>query len=227
MRAGTIGLALCVLAGLCMVAGLAVDIDSTAAKLFILASAVLFVPGGSSRSSGCASALARRREGGARRARDALLLAQAAGAAGPVVVIDPGHDARANSETADRARLGDPEDQGRRRDARRRHRDTRGRSRPGHLAAAARIAPSSGCRGRDDQDADGRAEHGEHRARPDANRAGAALFLSASTPTVIRVDGLRHAHVVPALRGGWTDDVHRSSRRAAARPAGARPRAGL
>ena len=36
---------LCVLAGLCMVAGLAVDIDSTAAKLFIAASAVLFVPG--------------------------------------------------------------------------------------------------------------------------------------------------------------------------------------
>jgi hypothetical protein len=45
MRAGTIGLVLCVLAGLCMVAGLAVDLDSTAAKLFILASAVLFVPG--------------------------------------------------------------------------------------------------------------------------------------------------------------------------------------
>jgi hypothetical protein len=45
MRAGTIGLVLCVLAGLCMVAGLAVDLDSTAAKVFIAASAVLFVPG--------------------------------------------------------------------------------------------------------------------------------------------------------------------------------------
>lgn len=45
MRTGLVGTVLCVLAGLCMVAGLAVDLDSTAAKLFILASAVLFVPG--------------------------------------------------------------------------------------------------------------------------------------------------------------------------------------
>jgi hypothetical protein len=46
MLAGVIGTTLCVLAGLCMVvAGVAVDLDSTAAKLFILASAVLFVPG--------------------------------------------------------------------------------------------------------------------------------------------------------------------------------------
>jgi hypothetical protein len=45
MRVGIVGTSLCVLAGLCMVAGLAVDLDSTAAKLFILASAVLFVPG--------------------------------------------------------------------------------------------------------------------------------------------------------------------------------------
>ena len=40
-----IGTTLCVLAGLCMVAGLAVDLDSTAAKALILASAILFVPG--------------------------------------------------------------------------------------------------------------------------------------------------------------------------------------
>lgn len=45
MRAGTVGLVLCILAGACMVAGLAVDLDSTAAKLFILVSAILFVPG--------------------------------------------------------------------------------------------------------------------------------------------------------------------------------------
>jgi hypothetical protein len=45
MRTGLVGAGLCVLAGLCMVAGLTVDLDSTAAKLFILASAVLFVPG--------------------------------------------------------------------------------------------------------------------------------------------------------------------------------------
>ncbi|GEM_PF-2313629 len=45
MRTGTIGAALCVLAGLCMVAGLAVDLDSSAAKAFIVAAACLFVPG--------------------------------------------------------------------------------------------------------------------------------------------------------------------------------------
>lgn len=45
MRAGTIGATLCVLAGLCMVAGLVVDLDSAAAKVFIAVSACLFVPG--------------------------------------------------------------------------------------------------------------------------------------------------------------------------------------
>ena len=45
MRVGTIGATLCVLAGLCMVAGLAVDLDSSAAKVFIAAAACLFVPG--------------------------------------------------------------------------------------------------------------------------------------------------------------------------------------
>jgi hypothetical protein len=45
MRVGVFGTALCVLAGLCMLAGLLVDLDSTAAKALILASAILFVPG--------------------------------------------------------------------------------------------------------------------------------------------------------------------------------------
>ena len=45
MRIGTIGATLCVLAGLCMVAGIAVDLDSTAAKVFIVVAACLFVPG--------------------------------------------------------------------------------------------------------------------------------------------------------------------------------------
>ena len=46
MRIGLIGAALCVAAGLCMLAGLAVDLDSTAAKTLMVAAAVLFVPGG-------------------------------------------------------------------------------------------------------------------------------------------------------------------------------------
>ena len=45
MRVGALGAALCVFAGLCMLAGLLVDLDSTAAKALILASAILFVPG--------------------------------------------------------------------------------------------------------------------------------------------------------------------------------------
>jgi hypothetical protein len=45
MRVGLVGTALCILGGLCLVAGLAVDLDSTAAKALIVASAVLFVPG--------------------------------------------------------------------------------------------------------------------------------------------------------------------------------------
>jgi hypothetical protein len=45
MRVGLVGTALCVLAGVCMVAGLAVDLDSTAAKVLMVAAAILFVPG--------------------------------------------------------------------------------------------------------------------------------------------------------------------------------------
>jgi len=46
MRIGMIGAALCVAAGLCMIAGLAVDLDSTEAKeVLMVAAAVLFVPG--------------------------------------------------------------------------------------------------------------------------------------------------------------------------------------
>ena len=45
MRTGVVGTSLCVLGGLCMIAGLAVDLDSTEAKVLMAAAAVLFVPG--------------------------------------------------------------------------------------------------------------------------------------------------------------------------------------
>jgi hypothetical protein len=45
MRPGLIGAGLCVLGGLCMVAALAVDLDSTEAKALMAAGAALFVPG--------------------------------------------------------------------------------------------------------------------------------------------------------------------------------------
>ena len=45
MRLGLIGVALCAAAGLCMIAALAVELDSTAAKVLMVAAACLFVPG--------------------------------------------------------------------------------------------------------------------------------------------------------------------------------------
>ena len=45
MRVGVLGTALCVLGGLCLIAGLAVDLDSTAAKVLMAVGAALFVPG--------------------------------------------------------------------------------------------------------------------------------------------------------------------------------------
>jgi hypothetical protein len=45
MRVGLIGAGLCALGGLCMLAGLAVDLDSTAAKVLIALAAALFLPG--------------------------------------------------------------------------------------------------------------------------------------------------------------------------------------
>lgn len=45
MRAGVVGAVLCVLAGVFMVAALAVDLDSTAAKVLMGVAAALFVPG--------------------------------------------------------------------------------------------------------------------------------------------------------------------------------------
>ncbi len=45
MRVGVIGTALCIVAGLCMVAALLVDLDSRAAKVLMVVAACLFVPG--------------------------------------------------------------------------------------------------------------------------------------------------------------------------------------
>jgi hypothetical protein len=44
-RRDYVGPVLCALGALCMIAALAVDLDSSAAKAFMLAAAVLFVPG--------------------------------------------------------------------------------------------------------------------------------------------------------------------------------------
>ena len=45
MRLGVIGATLCILGGLCLVGALAVDLESTEAKVLMVAAAILFVPG--------------------------------------------------------------------------------------------------------------------------------------------------------------------------------------
>jgi len=45
VRIGVIGTALCIVAGLCLVAAYLVELDSTAAKALMVVSACLFVPG--------------------------------------------------------------------------------------------------------------------------------------------------------------------------------------
>ena len=137
---------------------------------------------------------------------------------GPVVVIDPGHDLpRELRDRADRARLGDAEDQGRRRDERRRDGHPRGRPDARRLAAAAQpCCAAPGVDGRDDADADGGDEHGQHRARADRESRGRGALPPRPRRRLIRARASAGTHtLVPALRAGWTDDVYRASRRAA------------
>ena len=146
----------------------------------------------------------------------ALALAGTAQAAGPTVVIDAGHDARANLQV-EPIGPGSPtrkiKDGGGTHgvvtgireadlvlDVSLRLRTLLRRAGVGVVMTRTRtVGPSMG---------------NVARARI-ANRAGAALFLR------VHADGhpdssVRGTHVlVPALRRGWTDDVYRSSRRAA------------
>ena len=65
------GPVLCGIGALCMLAALAVDLDSTAAKALMAAAAIAFVPGAFSRSPSCAATWARLAEA-ARGDRSAL-----------------------------------------------------------------------------------------------------------------------------------------------------------
>lgn len=136
----------------------------------------------------------------------------------PVVVVDPGHDRLANSET-------EPIGPG---SATRKLKDGGGtggvvtgvREADLALAVSRRLARLLRAAGVDvvltRTRTEGRSMGNIARARI-ANRAGAVLFLR------VHADGhpssaVRGTHtLVPALRMGWTDDVHAASRRAAAR----------
>jgi N-acetylmuramoyl-L-alanine amidase len=150
----------------------------------------------------------------------AILLALAAGASGqgssPVVVLDPGHDLRANPAT-------EPIGPG---SAIRKIKDgggTRGvvsglTEAELNLAVAQRLQPlleRAGVRVVLTRTRTSGTSMGNIARARIANRAGAALFLR------IHADGspdpaVRGTHTLyPALRRGWTDDVYAESRRAA------------
>jgi len=143
-------------------------------------------------------------------------VAGAGAAARPVVVVDPGHDRLANAET-------EPIGPG---STIRKIKDGGGtggvvtgiREADLVLDVSLRLARLLRAAGVDvvltRTRTEGRSMGNIARARI-ANRVGAALFLR------VHADGhpssaVRGTHIlVPALRGGWTDDVYRPSRRAA------------
>ena len=163
-----------------MLAGLAVDLDSTAAKALMAVAAALFVPGALVTYAWMRTKIGRRSD--SRRpllAGAFLVLAAGAHAAGgPVVVIDAGHDRRANAET-------EPIGPG---SATRKVKDGGGTSgvvtriREADLVldvsvTPAHLAPPRRGDGRHDADADDGESMGNIARARIANRAGAALFL--------------------------------------------------
>jgi N-acetylmuramoyl-L-alanine amidase len=145
-----------------------------------------------------------------------VVASPAVGARAPVVVIDPGHDLRANSVT-------EPIGPG---SATRKVKDGGGthgvvsglREAELVLRVALRLRPlleRAGVRVVMTRTRTARTSMGNIARARIANEAGAALFLR------IHADGspsasTRGTHTLyPALRRGWTDDVYRRSRRAA------------
>ncbi len=145
-----------------------------------------------------------------------LAIAGAAGAAGPVVVIDPGHDERANLQTEP---IGPGSSTRKIKDGGGTHGVVTGTREADlvldislRLRALLRRAGVSVVMTRRQTAG---ASMGNIARAQIANEAGAALFLR------VHADGhpssaVRGTHIlVPALRKGWTDDVYRASRRAA------------
>lgn len=148
-----------------------------------------------------------------------LVLPAAAGAAtpAPVVVLDPGHDARANAATEP---IGPGSETRKIKDGGGTHGAVSGLTEAElNLRVALRLRPLLARAGvrvvMTRTETEGPSMGNVARARI-ANRAGAALFLrvhadGSQDPTV------RGTHTLyPALRRGWTDDVYAKSRRAAA-----------
>jgi len=148
------------------------------------------------------------------------LLVLAGGAAGqgsaPVVVLDPGHDLRANAATEP---IGPGSATRKIKDGGGTHGVVSGRTEAQlNLAVALRLGPMlerAGVRVVMTRTRTAGTSMGNVARARIANRAGAALFLRihADGSTDRSVRGTHTLH--PALRWGWTDDIYTSSRRAA------------
>jgi N-acetylmuramoyl-L-alanine amidase len=134
----------------------------------------------------------------------------------PVVVLDPGHDLRANSDTEP---IGPGSATLKIKDGGGTHGVVSGLTEaPLNLRVALRLRPllqRAGVRVVMTRERTAGVSMGNIARARIANRAGAALFLrihaDGSTDS-----GARGTHVLhPALRRGWTDDVYASSKRAA------------
>jgi N-acetylmuramoyl-L-alanine amidase len=146
----------------------------------------------------------------------ACAVAGTAAAASPVVVVDPGHDRRANSETEP---IGPGSTTSKIKDSGGTHGVVTGiREADLVLDVSLRLRTllrRAGVRVVMTRTRTAAAGMGNIARAGIANRAGAALFLR------VHADGhassaIRGTHtLVPAFRAGWTDDVYRSSRHAA------------
>ena len=149
-------------------------------------------------------------------AASALALAGGAGAAAPVVVIDPGHDARANLATEP---IGPGSATRKIKDGGGTHGVVTGIREPDLTLDVSlrlrRLLRAAGIRVGMTRTRTAGASMGNIARAQIANRAGAALFLRVHADGSASADARGTHTLTPALRAGWTDDVYRASRRAA------------
>jgi N-acetylmuramoyl-L-alanine amidase len=147
----------------------------------------------------------------------ALVVTGAARASGsPVVVIDPGHDARANPATEP---IGPGSTTRKIFDGGGTHGVVTGIREPDLTLAVSlrlrRLLRVAGVRVVMTRTRTAGASMGNIARAQIANRAGAALFLRVHADGAASAAARGTRTLTPALRRGWTDDVYRSSRRAA------------
>ena len=149
-------------------------------------------------------------------ASGALVLATAAHGASPVVVIDPGHDAQANLATEP---IGPGSPTRKIFDGGGTHGVVTGIREPELTLDVSlrlrKLLRNAGVRVVMTRTRTSGASMGNVARARSANRAGAALFLRVHADGAASPDARGTHTLMPAFRRGWTDDVYRSSRRAA------------